>query len=166
MPITVTFSPAPSRREPGTFSDRGDSVLSQAQTAINEANALEANVNAKEVSAVNAAASAEAAAASMGAPKWVSGATYAIGDAVWSPITYTAYRRKTAGDGVTDPSADTTNWASIGVSTAANTFTGLQTMPSVKITTGAGLGKVLSSDADGDASWVSLSGKMYFIGGM
>lgn len=48
MPITVTFSPAPSRKEPGTFSDRGDMVLSQAQTFINEANALEANVNAKE----------------------------------------------------------------------------------------------------------------------
>ena len=33
------------------------------------------------------------------------------------------------------------------------TFTGLVTTPAIKITTGAGLSKVLTSDADGDATW-------------
>jgi len=38
-------------------------------------------------------------------------------------------------------------------STAANTFTDKQTMTAVKITTGAGAAKVLTSDAYGDATW-------------
>ena len=38
-------------------------------------------------------------------------------------------------------------------------FTGTLEVPAVKITTGAGLNKVLTSDADGDATWeVSGSG--------
>lgn len=69
-------------------------------------NALEAATKATE-----AAASATAAASASGATVWVSGTTYAIGDVRWSPITYRAYRRKTAGAGTTDPSADSTNWA-------------------------------------------------------
>ncbi len=32
-------------------------------------------------------------------------------------------------------------------------FTGTLEVPSVKITTGAGTGKVLTSDADGDGTW-------------
>jgi hypothetical protein len=32
-------------------------------------------------------------------------------------------------------------------------FTGTLEVPAVKITTGAGSGKVLTSDADGDATW-------------
>lgn len=38
-------------------------------------------------------------------------------------------------------------------SLASPTFTGTVTTPAIKITTGAGLGKVLTSDADGDATW-------------
>ena len=52
-----------------------------------------------------------AAIASVNMTKWISGTTYAIGDVTWSPITFYAYRRKTAGAGTTDPSADATNWA-------------------------------------------------------
>lgn len=37
------------------------------------------------------------------------------------------------------------------------TFTGLATTPAIKITTGASLGKVLTSDADGDATWETPS---------
>lgn len=37
------------------------------------------------------------------------------------------------------------------------TFTGTVTIPAVKITTGAGLNKVLTSDADGDATWETAS---------
>ena len=61
----------------------------------------------------NAATSATAAANSAliaGATIWVSGTTYAIGDARFSPINYQTYRRTTSGAGTTDPSLDTTNW--------------------------------------------------------
>lgn len=40
---------------------------------------------------------------------------------------------------------------------ASPTFTGLVTTPAIKITTGAGTGKVLTSDADGDATWETAS---------
>lgn len=58
-----------------------------------------------------------AAIAAVNMTKWISGTTYAIGDVTWSPITFYAYRRKTAGAGTTDPSADGTNW--IGIISAA-----------------------------------------------
>ena len=41
------------------------------------------------------------------------------------------------------------------VYTDSPTFTGTVTAPVIKLTTGAGAGKVLVSDADGDASWAS-----------
>lgn len=41
---------------------------------------------------------------------------------------------------------------------ASPTFTGLVTTPAIKITTGAAAGKVLTSDADGDATWEDVSG--------
>lgn len=78
------------------------------------------------------AANALAAASGAANTKWISGATYAIGDRRWSPITYGDYRRKTVGAGTTDPSLDTTNWAST-FSMAAPIFTGLTTTGSLKI---------------------------------
>lgn len=59
-----------------------------------------------------------AAIASVNMTKWISGTTYAIGDVTWSPATFFAYRRKTAGAGTTDPSADATNWISIASAAA------------------------------------------------
>ena len=44
------------------------------------------------------------------AEKWVPGSAYVTGNLVWSPVTYLMYRRKTDGTGITDPSADSTNW--------------------------------------------------------
>lgn len=41
---------------------------------------------------------------------------------------------------------------------ASPTFTGTVETPAIKITTGAGLGKVLTSDADGNGSWGTISG--------
>jgi len=41
---------------------------------------------------------------------------------------------------------------------ASPTFTGLVTTPALKITTGAGAGKVATSDADGDVTWETPSG--------
>lgn len=63
--------------------------------------------------------------------KWISGTTYAIGDVTWSPADFQAYRRKTAGAGTTDPSADTTNWQRAEVSA-----TSLQNQNFTKFTTG------------------------------
>ena len=105
-------------------------------TFVTEANALAASFEALEDSATTAAATATiqagnasdsaaaaalseaAAAAGSSATAWVSGTTYAIGDVRWSPITLQSYRRKTAGAGTTDPSADATNWAHLGAQTA------------------------------------------------
>lgn len=42
--------------------------------------------------------------------------------------------------------------------TDSPTFTGTITTPAIKITTGAGTGKVLTSDPDGDATWETASG--------
>lgn len=64
------------------------------------------------VTEINAAISA------VNMTKWISGTTYAIGDVTWSPATFYAYRRKTAGAGTTDPSADATNWISIASASA------------------------------------------------
>lgn len=44
---------------------------------------------------------------------------------------------------------------------ASPTFTGTVTIPAIKITTGAGASKVLTSDADGDATWEALTGSSY-----
>lgn len=43
-------------------------------------------------------------------PNWVSGGSYVIGDQVVSPAVLLPYVRRTNGGGVTDPSADATNW--------------------------------------------------------
>lgn len=48
-------------------------------------------------------------------PDWVSGGSYVVNDQVMSPITFLAYVRKTNGGGVTDPSADSTNWTPFGM---------------------------------------------------
>ncbi|MNV27123.1 hypothetical protein D3C71_1182610 [compost metagenome] len=59
-----------------------------------------------EAASDDAIAAAEAASAFSNATRWVSGTVYADGAVVWSPITYLSYRRKGAGAGATDPSAD------------------------------------------------------------
>jgi hypothetical protein len=123
MPITAL--PALDRTS-ATFKTDADAFFgSQLPAFAAEANALQTDVNAKQVlataaavtaatQAANSADSALAAAGSaavVGAVAWVSGTTYAIGDARYSPINLQTYRRKVAGAGTTDPSLDTTNWA-------------------------------------------------------
>lgn len=132
MPVTPTPIAAlptpPSRADSANFAARGDAFLGALPTFRTETNAVATNVynNAVEadadavaaaasaVAAANSAAaanaSAQAAALASGVDLWVSGTTYPIGDAVYSPITFMTYRRKTNGAGTTDPSADTTNW--------------------------------------------------------
>lgn len=72
------------------------------------ANAVEGAASAD--AAVTAAAAAEGSATLAGAVAWVSGTTYALGDAVYSLINLQTYRRSVAGGGTVDPSVDTANW--------------------------------------------------------
>jgi hypothetical protein len=81
---------------------------------VGQANALEANVNAKELaasaSAAAAAASELAAANTANVAAWVSGTTYAVGVNRYDTTDFLTYRRKTAGAGTTRPGLDPTNW--------------------------------------------------------
>lgn len=138
MAITPLPTP-PSRNDPTNFSARGDAFLGALPDFATEANALAVDVNADAVAAaaaeVAATAAASAATAAANVTKWVSGTTYAEGVVVWSPITYLSYRRKTAGAGTTDPSADSTNWAQ-AAGTGDVTLTGAQTLTNKTIEAG------------------------------
>jgi hypothetical protein len=142
MAITPLPTP-PSRDDPTNFATRADAFLGALPDFATEANALAVDVNADAVAAAASAVDAEdavdaaeaaaaGAAAAANVTKWVSGTTYAEGVVVWSPITYLSYRRKTAGAGTTDPSADSTNWAQaagtgdVSIATA-QTITGTKT---------------------------------------
>lgn len=123
--------PVPSRTDPTNFSVRADNFLGELPDFATQVNALateltalgntvETNKNTAVTAANNAQASAFAAtgsannaATSSGAVLWVSGTTYSLGALVYSPITGRTYRRKIAGAGTTDPSADATNWIPI-----------------------------------------------------
>lgn len=113
MSITALPQP-PTRSDPVNFNPRADAFLSALPTFATEANELQADVNAKQtaaaLSASNAAAAELAANAAANVTAWVSGTNYDVGNVRYSPITYLSYRRKTAGAGTTDPSADSTNW--------------------------------------------------------
>lgn len=109
MAITPLPTP-PSRDDPTNFSTRADAFLGALPDFATEANALAVDVNAD---AAIASGAADAATQTLNATQWVSGTTYAQGVAVWSPITYVTYRRKIAGAGTTDPSADPTNWEQV-----------------------------------------------------
>jgi len=127
MPITpLPTAPSPTN-ERAVFLTNAFAHVAALADFTTEANALEVNVNALEEAAqehaddANAAriaseAAATQAAFSAGVVKWVSGTTYAQGFQVWSPANYVTYRRKVAGAGTTDPSADPTNWAPLWAS--------------------------------------------------
>lgn len=139
--MSITALPVPpTRSDPVNFSARADDFLSALPTFATEANELQADVNAKQIaaanSATNAAASELAANASSNASVWVSGTTYAVGNVRYSPITYLSYRRKTAGAGTTDPSADPTNWELIN-GTGNVDLTSTQTLTNKEIGTGS-----------------------------
>jgi hypothetical protein len=79
-----------------------------ATTALGHANNASTFAGNANTSAANAAASA-------GAAMWVTGSTYALGAAVWSPANRVIYRKITASSvSSTDPSLDATNWAMLG----------------------------------------------------
>lgn len=122
MPVTVppsvtpAPSPAPSRGDRSTFSTRVDALMNWLSNAAAQFSDLADNVYSNTLVANTAAATAES---TVNITKWVSGTTYAEGNVTWSPIDFLAYRRKLAGAGTTDPSADSTNWAAITPSIAS-----------------------------------------------
>lgn len=138
MAIT-TLPPAPSRASdtPQSFSDKMDALLGALAGFVSDTNTTAATINSQAAavatntaltegyklsaaaSAAAAAQSVDAAAAAANATKWISGTTYAMGDVVWSPISFFNYRRKIAGAGTTDPSIDDTNWKLLGAPNSA-----------------------------------------------
>lgn len=123
MPITSLPTP-PSRNDPTNFATRADAFLGQLPTFASEANALENNVNGKEVSANSAAttaiqkaneaaASASAAATTAGVTAWNPATNYALGAVVYDTTDYLTYRRSIAGTTATRPGLDPTNWTLI-----------------------------------------------------
>ena len=142
-PITTLPSP-PSRQDPTNFADEADAFLGALPDFGTEANALAAymedtiaadaqtsatnaatsataaatsatNAATSETNAANSATAAANSAASVASGAWSSGASYSVGDVVYSPITYLSYRAITTHSGeTTDPSSDATNWVQLG----------------------------------------------------
>jgi hypothetical protein len=121
----MAITPLPSAPEttdtPQQFNSKEFAWVQSLDTFVTEANAQATTVNSDASSAsssastattkaAEAAASAAAAAQTANVTLWVSGTTYAVGDNVFSPVTFQTYRSKSAFTSTTDPSADDTNW--------------------------------------------------------
>ena len=139
MPMT----PLPTLdRTAATFkTDVDDFFATDLPLFVTEANALETAVDADKTAAANSASSASTSASEASASAttasaaatsaiaasnitvWVSGTTYALYDMVISPADYQSYRRKVAGAGTTDPSADSTNWEIVSTNVTATSTT-------------------------------------------
>jgi hypothetical protein len=89
-------------------------------------NALDAYTQALASAASATAASNSASAA--GAPLWVSGTTYAIGNLVRSPANGRVYQRRTSGAGTTDPASDVTNYSLYSFALSLLEASGAQTL--------------------------------------
>jgi hypothetical protein len=131
MTTITALPPAPNRADPLNFANVADTWVAALPTFGTECNAVagEINIDAStaQTAANTATAAASAATAAANAVLWVSGTTYSIGNVVFSPINFLSYRRKTNGAGTTDPSLDSTNWASIAGTGDVNT-TATQTL--------------------------------------
>lgn len=135
LPIIPDLPPAPLRNDPEEmFAEKGSAFVG-AMTAWGQAvndvaaairgwwadvmaavpqvlNARDVTVNASD----EAVAAANMAVSVVGAVEWDANATYAIGDAVWSPMDLQTYRRRTNGSTPSDPSTDPTNWEPVRAS--------------------------------------------------
>lgn len=85
----------------------------QATTINSNATNSTTSANTATTKAAEASASANGAAVSANVTLWITGTTYAVGDDVFSPITFETYRSKSAFTSSTDPSLDDTNWQQI-----------------------------------------------------
>lgn len=125
--MAITALPSvPQRGDPSNFAARADALLTALPTFVAETNAVQTDVNAKQVAAANsassaaasqssAAASAASTSATANAAAWVNGGTYAINSNAISQINFQTYRKKTASSVTTiDPVNDLTNWVLIG----------------------------------------------------
>lgn len=160
-PITLTAAGlSPDRADRATFVARSiarddfikNTQIPQLQSAITNVynNSLEAynsGVSATADAASSAINASQAASASA-ATQWVSGTTYAVGDARWSPVTKISYRRIVAGAGTTDPSADATNWGAIVAPLAAG---------GTGATTAAAARTALGATTTGDAIFIAAT---------
>lgn len=184
-PIPISALPAaPDRADRATFSARAVAMFSALKDVfVGEVNAIAitANTNATEAAASasaaaasvvsaalaqsNAQQAANAAATAAGAALWVSGTTYALGDAVWSPITYLIYRRILSGAGTTDPSADATHWGTLGslgltVVTVTGTAQTATAGSHYVLTNAAATTVTLPAGASGDTVAVTCTGAL------
>ena len=110
--VNTAAATATTQAELATTNGAAQVALATTQAGLATTNGA-AQVALATTQANNAATSATAAAGSAlvaGALAWVSGTTYAVGDARYSPINMQTYRRTIAGAGTTDPSLDATNW--------------------------------------------------------
>lgn len=119
-PTIASLPAAPNRAEPATFSDRADAFVGALAGFVEDVNEAGDYIDGVGAAVETAKQQAQAAAvtAQAEAAAWVSGASYDVGDVVWSSITYFTYRAQTTHSGVTtDPSLDTTNWINISSAT-------------------------------------------------
>ena len=122
MPTIPTLPPYPSRGSaPDTFSLQADAFVAAMPNWGVQVQAVGDQAATDAATASNQAIAAAAAAQAAGATVWVSGTTYAVGDARYSPADFQTYRRKTAGAGTTDPSVDAINWARVDLAAASIT---------------------------------------------
>jgi hypothetical protein len=123
-PLPPAPAPTDSRAD---FANKSFAHVAAMHTFTEQANALQEDVTAKQLATAELAedadlarlaaeAAATQAAFAAGVTKWVSGTTYSQGAMAWSPANYVSYRRKVAGAGTIDPSADTTNWQPVWAS--------------------------------------------------
>lgn len=119
-----TLPPYPSRGSaPDTFSLQADAFVAAMPAWGVAVQAVGDQAATDAATASDAASLAVGAAAGVAASVWVSGTTYAIGDARYSPADLQTYRRRTPGAGTIDPSLDTTNWARLALGNAGQRLT-------------------------------------------
>lgn len=116
--IIPTIAQPPSIASPTNFDALADASWNSLPAAFEGANDAAQITFANAVESETSALAAAGSAAAAGAIAWVSGTTYAIGNARYSPIDGQTYRRITAGAGTTDPSLDATNWVRVNLSGA------------------------------------------------
>ena len=143
----------------------GSAATATTQAGLATANGA-AQVALATTQATNAASSALLAASYAGAALWVSGATYSIGDVRYSAVTGRVYRRLTAGAGVTDPSADGTNWRAVDtgpmvVTVAGTTQTAVAGNHYLMTNVAASTLTLPPTPAAGDEVWVTFTNGLY-----